>query len=330
MATMLAAQYSAPSPDVGTVKLVSVPVPQPKPGSAVVKVVTASVNPIDHYVMKGYMVPAGWSLPLPFTLGYDVAGYISALPEGDTLGFAVGDAVYAVNWGDHKHDEGDLSVGGTFAQYALLPLKRLSKKPAGLSFELAAALPLVGTTATQSLQCLNVQSGSKVLILGGSAAVGLLAIQLAKLKGAYVATTASARNLEFVSQFGPDKIINYQTEDWAALKDFDAVLEATGEAGAFKKASSGVLKPTGAFLSLVNNEVGFNPHGHPPLSFASLYGLSNKPADQEAVAAAVVAGKVKLLIDETFPFTQEGVVALLKKIEGGKSNGKNVLQVSAP
>lgn len=327
MATMLAAQYSANSQDVSAFEIATVPVPQPTPGNVVVRVAFAGVNPIDHLVMKGYMKAAGWSMPFPFTLGYDFSGVVAAVHD-DVTTFAVGDAVYGVNWGIHKHDEGDLSVAGTFAQFALIPAKRLSKKPSSLSFAVAAALPLVGTTALQALGQLNVKAGTKVLILGGAGAVGIVAIQLAKKLGAFVATTVSSRNVDFIKEFGPDQIVNYQTEDWGQLKGFDAVLDAAGEPGGFKKASSGVLQPTGGFLSLVSNEAGYNPAGHPPLTYAALYGLKNHPADQEAVAEAISNGSIKLPIEEVFDFGKEGVLAILKKIEGGKSKGKNILRIS--
>lgn len=331
MATMLAARYHANSADLSTIALETIPVPKASAGSALVRVVTAAVNPIDVYVLKGYLNSV-WKSPSPFTLGYDLAGYITELPEGeDSLGFAVGDAVYTVNWGVNRHEEDNLPVGGAFAEFALVPLKKLSKKPESLSFELAAALPLVGTTAIQSLRdCLAITAGSRVLILGGSSAVGLLAIQLAKAQGAWVATTASTRNLDFVKQFGPDQVINYQTEDWGALRGLDAVLDVSGEPGAFKKATNGVLQPNGGYVALSSAEAGHDPLAHHPLRFAAQYCLRNSPADQEALAAAVVAGTLRLPIDETFPFTKEGVVGILKKIEGGKSKGKSVLLVSRP
>ena len=129
---------------------------------------------------------ARWNVRLPINPGFDFSGIISVLPEGDTLGFEVGDEVFGVNWGSGHHDDPDLPLAGTFSEYCLVPLNRLSRKPAGLSFDEAAALPMAGCTAYQCLyECGQVAEGQRVLILGGDTAVGSIAIGLAKKAGAW-------------------------------------------------------------------------------------------------------------------------------------------------
>ena len=123
------------------------------------------------------------------TPGYDFSGQIYSLPQGEnSKGFAVGDEVFGVNWGPGRHDDPsqpDLPLAGTFSEYCLVPLSRLSRKPAGLSFDEAAALPMAGCTAYQCLfERTQVAEGQRVLILGGDTAVGSIAIGLAMQAGA--------------------------------------------------------------------------------------------------------------------------------------------------
>lgn len=327
---MQAAQYSDNSSDLSTLRIVEAPKPVPRAGEALVKVKAAAVNPIDSKVMQGHLKGAGWAMPLPFTMGYDFAGTIEAVGEG-VEGFASGEDVFAVNWGAHKHDAEGEPVGGAFAEFISIPVKKLSKKPAGLSFELAAAVALVGTTAHQILfDCARVESGSKVLILGGSSAVGSIAIQLAKARGAWVATTCSSRTLDYTSQFGADKVINYREHKWEedeSLRDLDAVIDTVGEEGGFGKAqSNGVMKSTGSFVSIASFDAGFDPSAHAPLKFAAFYCLANSPSVQDELAKMLISGSLKLNIDKEFDFTEEGVRESIKYQNSGASCGKNVLR----
>lgn len=332
---MLSAQYTDNTDDVSNVKLVSVEKPVASSGMAVVKVIAAASNPIDVMVMKGFLKGA-WSMPLPFSMGYDMAGVIDSL-EGESGEFSVGDEVFCVNWGYGKHDEEGQPLGGSFSEYMLIPIKKLSKKPSELSFELAAAVALVGTTAYQIVYDVAKISSpdKKVVILGGSSAVGSIAVQLAKMRGAYVVTTCSTRNIDYVTPFGADKIVDYKKDKWysinsadGTIKGFDAVIDTIGEQQAMENAlSSGVLKEDGVFVTIANAAVGYNPAGHPPLSYAAFHCLSNNPSHQDELAAMVVSGALQLTIDDTYPFTIEGVHAMLKKMESGTSQGKNVLKI---
>jgi NADPH:quinone reductase-like Zn-dependent oxidoreductase len=211
----------------------------------------------------------------------------------------------------------------------------LSKKPKEISHEQAAAIALIGTTAHQALfNCLNVKEGDKLLILGGPTSVGSLAIQLAKNVGAWVATTSSSRNIDYVKSLQPDLIIDYRKEDWAnhpSINGMDAVFDAVGEMGAFGKCigeESKVIKKGGRFVSIANFDAGFDPKGHSPrLEFASFFCLSNSSAVQDKLAADLVDGKVKVDIDKTFEFSKDGAVEMMKYIESGKGRGKNVMKI---
>ena len=257
-----------------TLSLEEVEKPTPSPGFAVVAIKAASGNPVDFKVLQGYLKDT-WECPLPMTVGYDFSGIVDCLDDADigASKFKVGDEVFAVNWGvnQHKPVEEGATVGGAFAEYIKVPLRMLSRKPSTITHKQAAAIALVGTTAHQALfDCLQVGKGSKVLILGGPTAVGSIAIQLAKDAGAWVATTASTRNLEYVSQFKPDLVVNYREEDWSKdrpeLQEIDAVFDAVGEKDAFARAVTNgkVVKEGGSFVSIASPDAGVDPVAHQP------------------------------------------------------------------
>ena len=330
---MLAAQYSENSEDLSVIQVQQVEKPAAQPGHIVVKVHTAAINPIDPLVAKGFAKNVlGWAMPLPFTMGYDFAGVVDSVLEGDNTGFTVGERVFGVNWGTGCHNDAGTPAGGAFAEYILIPASKVSKLPDAISFDQGAAVALVGTTAYQVLfNAAKLTAGQKILILGGSTSVGQIAIQLAKERGAWVATTASTRNLTYVSQFGADLVVDYRTQQWdelPELKDLDVVFDSVGEKDAFSRTTQkGVVKKDGAYVTITGADAGFDPAGHPPLHFASLFCLTNSAVVQDALVAKLASGALKITIDETFPFTTEGVHNLIKKIEAGTSTGKNLLKI---
>ncbi len=160
------------------------------------------------------MAAIGWSTPLPFIPGYDFSGEIVGISD-DVTDFSMGDAVFGTHWGLRTHTDKFRATAGTFAEYVIIPTRSLVKKPSNMSHAQAAAIAMVGKTATGPLEkATGLGPGSKILVLGGSSGIGSLVIQLAKLKGAWVATTASNRAVNYVSQFGADKIVNYTETCW--------------------------------------------------------------------------------------------------------------------
>lgn len=316
--------------DFATVlKMETVSIPKATPGIAIVKVAACASNPIDFKVLGGYLKGAGWAMPLPFTVGYDFSGTIHEVDEADSSKYPSG--TKTPNWGQGKHDEDDKPCGGTFAEYVAVPTSRLSIKPDGLSHEAAAASCLVGTTAHQiTLDCANVKKGDKVLILGGPTSVGMIAVQLAVQAGAIVYTTSSPRNTEFVQSLGKDiTIINYRADKWweMDLKDFDAVIDTTGEEKAWER-SSNVLKPDGSFVTINSFDVGFDPNGHPPRKYAAFYCLCNKPSAQDAIAKGLEEGTLKIpLVEPTYPFTEQGAKDMLIAQAKGAHTGKLVMKI---
>jgi len=290
-------------------------------------VVRAAINPIDSKVMCGFL-KANWHQDLPFTVGYDFSGEVAAVGEA-VKNFIVGECVWAVNWGQGNHYAGPGHVpGGAFAEFIKIPAQQLSRKPGGVAHDVAAAVALVGTTAYQVLFTqLNVKQGTKLLILGGASAVGFLATQMAKLKGVDVTVTCSPRTLDFVKNSGPDRTIDYTSVKWwEGGTVYDAIFDVVGEDGTFAHARQ-CLPSDAAFVSITSFEAGADPKAHLPLR-AYFFCLSNSPAVQDELLGLVQTKQLKVPLDESFPFTTEGVRALLRKQEEGKSLGKNILCVA--
>jgi len=314
--------------------VINVAKPAVRPGHVLVKIKVAAGNPVEKPLAFGYLAGNGWKTPFPYTLGEDFAGVVEEVGS-DVTAFTAGDAVFAMNWGQsqpHDNIENPL-VGGAFAEYILIPAHKLSKIPTGVSFENASVLGVVGTTAHQGVvQIGQVTTGTRILILGGSSSVGIVAIQLAKSRGAHVITTASSRTFGFVSTLGADKVINYNETNWEndpELKGVDVVFDTVGEKDGLQRAvNSGVVKSNGVFASIADFSLGWNPAGHPPLSFGAVFSVRQNTAAQDELVQLVLEGKIKIPIDEKFPFSKEGVIALLHKIESGKSVGKNLLVIT--
>lgn len=181
-------------------------VPHPNKGEVQIEVVSAGVNPVDWKIREGYLRDY-LDHDFPIILGWDVAGIVNEVTEGVTH-LKKGDAVYAycrrpkIHW-------------GTFAEFVTFDADHVAHKPESLSFAQAAAVPLSGLTAWQSLfEFLEIKEGDTILIHAGAGGVGSFAIPLAKLVGAYVVTTASPRNHEYVKMLGADEVIDYNRYDF--------------------------------------------------------------------------------------------------------------------
>jgi alcohol dehydrogenase len=218
------------------------PVINPPAGKVLVSIKFAGINPIDWKIREGYMEQS-INLQFPLTLGMDFSGAIKQVGEGKEVGQKQG-----IEWefkqGDEVYGQASVTSGGSgaFAELAITNIESIAHAPKSLSQEEAAALPLVGVSAWQALvENMNLSNGQKILIHGGAGGIGSIAIQLAKNLGAYVATTASSDDKEFVQALGADKIIDYKTEKFEDLiKDYDRVYDTIG--GETYKRSFKVLK----------------------------------------------------------------------------------------
>ena len=209
-----------------------------------VDIKAAGVNPIDWKIREGYMKQM-ISLQFPSTLGMDFSGIIKEVGKDiSTEEYKQGDEVYG---------QASVTNGGTgaFAEIALTNADNIALKPKTLNHEEAAALPLVGVSAWQALvENMELSKDQKILIHGGAGGIGSIAIPLAKNMGAYVATTASSDDKQFVQSLGADKIIDYKSQDFEELvHDYDAVYDTIG--GQTYTKSFNVLKKGGIIISML-------------------------------------------------------------------------------
>jgi NADPH:quinone reductase-like Zn-dependent oxidoreductase len=195
--------------------------PAPGPGQLLVRVRAASVNPIDWKMRKGSLrlVRPG---RFPMILGFDVAGEVEAI-GAEVSHFAPGDPVYALT--DNPH-------GGGYAEYVLVGEAVTAPKPASLTFEEAAAVPLASLTALQALRDKGeLAEGERLLVNGGAGGVGHFAVQIGKALGARVVAVASGRNQELLRELGADRAIDYEQEDFAKDEEnYHVVFDTVGNA----------------------------------------------------------------------------------------------------
>lgn len=220
-------------------RMAEVPTPEIKEYEVLAEIHAASINPIDFKIRDG-KVKMLLKYEMPLILGNDFAGVITKVGSKVTR-FKVGDEIYA------RPRKNKI---GTFAEYIAIHEDDIALKPKNLSFEEATSIPLVGLTSYQALHdIMQLQKGQKILIHAGSGGVGTFAIQLAKIMGATVTTTASEAGANLVTSLGADEIINYKTEKFEdILKNYDAVFDTIG--GATLEKSFNIIKSRGNIVSV--------------------------------------------------------------------------------
>jgi NADPH:quinone reductase-like Zn-dependent oxidoreductase len=213
------------------------PLPEPKGDEILVRVAAASVNPVDGKIREGKFAKVSDDA-LPVTLGRDLSGVVERCGPA-VQNITAGEAVFALLGYDR----------GAYAQLVLVKPEEWARKPDNLSHVEAAAVPLAALTAWQGMiDHGGLKKGQRVLIHGGAGGVGHLAIQIAKAKGAWVATTCAGEDLEFVRRIGADQAIDYKTEKFEdRLSDTDLVYDLI--AGNTQERSFQVLKQGGALIS---------------------------------------------------------------------------------
>ena len=302
-----------------------------------VQVRAASVNGLDAKIRDGQFRRI---LPyrVPFVLGHDLAGVVVRVGSA-VQSLAPDDEVYARPGKDHI---------GTFAELAAVHEDDLARKPATLTMEESAALPLVALTAWQALvERAHLQPGQKILIHAGSGGVGTIAIQLARHLGAYVATTTSTANTGWVKNLGADVVIDYKREDFEkVLHGYDVVLDSLG--GQTLEKSLRVLRPGGIAIGIAGppdpafaREIGANPavrlatvllsgrtrlrarRRHVRYSF-----LFMKASGEQlrAIAALADAGAIRPVIDRVFPF--DSTKGAMTYLESGRAKGKVIVTMA--
>lgn len=209
------------SPDV--LRLEEVAKPTPKEDQVLIKIHAASANPLDWHFMRGEpflaRLEGGLTKPKNRFLGADIAGTVEAVGKNVTE-FKPGDEVFG--------DNGAAGLGG-FAEYACAYARTIVHKPANVSFEAAAAVPVAALTALQGLRKGAAETRRRVLVNGASGGVGTFAVQIAKSYGAHVTAVCSARNHELVRSIGADAVIDYTQQDFTTTgQTYDLIYDAVG------------------------------------------------------------------------------------------------------
>ncbi len=295
--------------------------PVPAADEVLVKVYASGINPVDQVVRAGSSPALSYNLTLPMTLGWDAAGVVEAVGS-DVTEFQPGDAVYGV-----PNFPGD----GSYAEYCAAKATQFALKPQSLSFLEAAAVPLAGLTAWTALFAHGqLRSGQRVLIQGGAGSVGALAVQFAKAKGAYVISTASAGDLDYLLQLGVDEVIDYRKQQFETMvREVDVVLEVSSvRDNAERVKAITVLKTGGIFVS-VNTDFAFDDTVQAALTQQEATGelAANQPRGEwlAEIAQLIDAGQVEVLIGRVFPLAQ--VADAHHADQTDRVRGKSVLEV---
>lgn len=316
------------SPDV--LRLEEIEKPVPTDDQVLVRIRAASVNPLDWHYMEGtpYLIrimESGVLKPKNTRLGVDLAGTVEAVGK-NVKDFKPGDEVFGQKF-------------GAFGEYVAIRADRaLVIKPAGVTFEQAAALPVAAITALQGLRDKGkVQPGQKVLINGASGGVGTFAVQLAKIFGAEVTGVCSGRNVELVKSLGADHVIDYTKEDFTKNgQRYDLILDNVANHSLLK--CTAILNPQGKYVMIGGG--GPDDQGYIGPLIRPLKALLLKPfvsqqigmmlaevtkPDLNFLADLVQSGKLKVVIDKTYPLNQ--VPEAMRYVETGRARGKVVIAV---
>ncbi|MDX6710610.1 MAG: hypothetical protein QOH96_1626 [Blastocatellia bacterium] len=287
--------------------------PQGLPTEVIVRVRAVGLNPVEAYIRSGSFPMLGQP---PFALGWDISGVVEEVVPGVNR-FKVGDEVYGMPLFPRQ--------AAAYAEYVAAPSRQLALKPDTLDHVEAAAIPLAGLTAYQSLvDVADLRAGQRVLIHAAGGGVGHLAVQIAKAIGAYVIATASTSKHDFVESLGADEIIDYESVDFAqAVSNVDVVLETVGRG--YAQRSLRTLRPDGLLVTIVertNIELA-NQTRAEGKRFA---GVAVEPdyIGLEKLSDLVKSGKLRVHVEHTFPLEE---VSKAHELLVGSTKGKIVLTI---
>jgi NADPH:quinone reductase-like Zn-dependent oxidoreductase len=302
MKAIVATKYGGPE----VLQLQEVEKPTPKDNEILIKVHATTVTAGD-FRMRSFTVPPLFWIPARLTLGLtkpkqpiygmELAGEVEAVGK-DVTRFKTGDQVFASTLTENF---------GGYAEYKAFPEHGMVEiKPANITYEEAAALPIGATTALRLLREGNIQRGQKVLIYGASGSVGSYAIQLAKYFGAEVTGVCSASSLDMVKSLGADHVIDYTKEDFSARAErYDIIFDTVAK---FPKSQySKILAPNGAYITMAKLETKENKDN---LVF---------------IKQRIEAGEIKVFIDRCYPLEQ--MVEAHRYVDTGHKKGNVVITV---
>lgn len=322
MKAMLYRHYGPPE----ALQLTEVEQPRPKGGEVLVKIQAASINTLD-LAMRGpflaRLISGGLFKPKDPRLGADIAGRVEAVGTSVTQ-FQVGDEVFGM-------------VAGGFAEYACAAENKVALKPANLSFEAAAAVPVAALTALQGLRDKGqIQPGQQVVIQGASGGVGTFAVQIAKAFGAEVTAVCSPRHVEMVRSLGADHVIDYTQADFTKNgQRYDLILAVNGYHSIF--AYRRALRPTGRYVLVGASKAHLyqalfqamllgpvlSRTGGQRLGFMGIAKITQQ--DLGVVKALLEAEKVVPVIERCYPLAETATA--LRSLEEGHAQGKIVINV---
>ena len=309
MKAIVAHEYGGPE----VLKLEEIPRPEPKDDQVLIRVIAAGVNPVDAHVRTGKGAKF-FGTTLPLIPGYDIAGIVEK----------VGTKIRKLKVGDPVYAYVGLDEGGGYAEYAVATEVEAAPKPKSLTFESAAAVPVVALTAWQALiDAAKLSAGQTVLIHGGSGGVGSFAIQIAKARGAKVIATASTPHQDFLKELGADVAIGYTKQKFEDIvKDVDVVLDTVGKDTLAR--SYGVIKKGGFIVTIV---------AQPDQTQMDKYGIHGaavlvKPNADELVEIGrlIDAKKIIPVVSQVFPLAEAAKAQ--EQIATGHTRGKIVLKVA--
>ncbi|ALO68512.1 NADPH:quinone reductase [Arthrobacter alpinus] len=306
--------------DAGVLHVAHVDRPDVKDDEVLVRVQAAGLDRGTWHLMSGrpyaMRLVTGLRQPKNPTLGLDLAGTVVAVGAAVTR-FAVGDAVFGFGQ-------------GSFAEFAAAKEAKLALKPAGLSFELAAVIPVSAVTALQALRDVGrVQAGHKVLVTGASGGVGSYAVQIAKAFGAEATGTCSTAKIDFVGSLGADKVIDYTRVDFAdGSQHYDLIIDFAGNPSLSRLRRA--LTSTGTAVVGGGEQGGnFTGMGRQLRALAisplvsqrlTMFAAKQRAADLEEITGLINAGKVTPCLDRAFPL--EEAAEAMRYLESGKARGK--------
>ena len=302
MKAIVATEYGGPE----VLQLREVEKPAPKENEILVRVRATTVTAGD-FRMRSFTVPPLFWLPARISLGFtkpkqpifgmELAGDVEATGR-DVTRFSAGDQVFAST----------LTEGfGAYAEYKCLPEQAMVlTKPANMTYEEAAAVPIGATTALRLLRKGNIQPGQKILIWGASGSLGTYAVQLARYFGAEVTGVCSTANVAMVKSLGADHVIDYTEEDLSSrVERYDTIFDTVAKAP--KSVASKALMPNGTFVSIAKLDT------------------KEKMENLLFIRELIEAGAVKAVIDRCYPL--ESMVEAHRYVDAGHKRGNVVITV---
>ncbi len=290
-------------------KLEDVIRPRPEAGEVLIRVAAAGVNPADWKTGEG-LFKQFRPIQFPWTPGLEAAGIVEAVGGGVTA-FHEGEAVYGV-------------MGRSYAEYAVAKASDVQPKPANISFEEAAAVPIGALTAWGAVvETANVQAGQHVLVQGAAGGVGSYAVQLARWKGADVAGTASAENLGLVRALGAETVIDYNAAPFEGMvHDLDAVIDTVG--GELTARSLKVLRRGGIYVTVA----GRLPENAGKAEDVRATSAGRASSDKlKEISRLIEAGRLRPVVGRKFALSQAGQAQALSESRHG--HGRIILMMQS-